>query len=222
VSGAGDPHSERRDDLAAYAIGALGPAEREELKRHLADCERCRAYLRWLQPAVDVLPASVEQLAPPPALGERVMGAVREDLARQQAGEPAARRRAWRGLVLRPATALAAAGVLIAGGILGYALHDSGGGGPEPSLSATLAPAAGEARVAAENLPQPAAGDVYKLWVQHGQVMQPSKTFVPDPDGSFQTVLHGPLAGADAVAVTEEAKPSVRQPTLPPVISAAL
>ena len=43
--------------------------------------------LRWLSPAVDVLPAAVEQRTPPPSLRENLMATVRAEAA------PSARRR---------------------------------------------------------------------------------------------------------------------------------
>ena len=58
--------SERHDDLAAYALGALTDREAVEIENHLAGCEACSERLRWLQPAVDLVPASVHQLEPPP------------------------------------------------------------------------------------------------------------------------------------------------------------
>ena len=36
-----------------------------EVEAHLAECEHCRAELRWLEPSVEVLADSVTQLAPP-------------------------------------------------------------------------------------------------------------------------------------------------------------
>ena len=46
-----------RDDLAAYALGALDEREAGAIEDHLDGCERCRERLRWLAPAVDLLPA---------------------------------------------------------------------------------------------------------------------------------------------------------------------
>ena len=42
-------------------LGALEPGEAAELERHAEDCERCRAEMRWLTPAVEALPESVER-----------------------------------------------------------------------------------------------------------------------------------------------------------------
>ena len=49
-------HTRWKDDVAAYVLGALEPGEAAELERHLAGCADCRAELRWLRPAVDLLP----------------------------------------------------------------------------------------------------------------------------------------------------------------------
>ena len=51
-------HEPYRDELAAYALGALEPSEVETLERHLSDCGECRDYLFWLDPAVGLLPRS--------------------------------------------------------------------------------------------------------------------------------------------------------------------
>ena len=70
-----DPHAEPNhleDDLAAYALGALNDDEAVGLEAHIADCAACQGRLRWLRPAVDVLPAAVAQRTPPPRLRENV------------------------------------------------------------------------------------------------------------------------------------------------------
>ena len=52
--------------LAAYALGALPEEERARL-RGISPLPQCRAELEWLRSAVDVLPASVPQVEPPPS-----------------------------------------------------------------------------------------------------------------------------------------------------------
>jgi anti-sigma factor RsiW len=74
-------HDELRDDLAAYALGALEEPEAERLRAHLEGCEECRRRLRWLEPAVDILPRTVEQLEPPARLREALLETVRTDAA---------------------------------------------------------------------------------------------------------------------------------------------
>jgi anti-sigma-K factor RskA len=233
-------HDERRDDIAAYAVGALAPGERDELECHLDECEGCRAYLRWLAPAVDVLPASVEQLTPPERLGARLMEAVRHDVRRaQQAARDrpeGGRWRSWRGLVLRPATGFAAAGAVIAGAFAGYVLHDPGGAA-EPSTVAARPTAAAkpgtvdavlerdssQARLMVERIPALPRDQVYEVWVQRSNEMVPSGTFVPDGGGQASAVVGADkLAGGDAVLVTAERRPEAARPHSPPLLRAPL
>ncbi|MDT0166219.1 zf-HC2 domain-containing protein, partial [Actinotalea sp. AC32] len=49
------------DDVAAYALGALGGRERAELEEHLASCAECRAAAddaAWTVRALDRVPPS--------------------------------------------------------------------------------------------------------------------------------------------------------------------
>ena len=84
-----ESHERRREDVAAYAIGALEPDEAAEFERHLAGCEQCRRDLRWLAPAVSSLGESVERREPPASLRSALMETVREEAARPQPGGPA-------------------------------------------------------------------------------------------------------------------------------------
>ena len=123
-------HERYRDDLAAYALGALDEREALELQGHLRDCEPCRAQLRWLQTAVDLLPRAVEQLEPPERLRRRLAATVRAEARKgSRAGIEAAeprRLRDWGAMLLRPATAVAAGALIVAGAAAGYLLHEPG------------------------------------------------------------------------------------------------
>jgi anti-sigma-K factor RskA len=239
VSREGHVHDELRDDIAAYAVGALSPSEREDVEGHLDGCDECRAYLRWLQPAVDVLPASVEQLTPPERLGARLMETVRNEVrqaqqaARERSHSP--RWRSWRGLVLRPATGFAAAGAVIAGVFAGYLLHDPGDTDPttvaaQPtaaakpgSVSAILAREDDRAMLMVDRIPSLPRDRVYEVWVERQNEMVPSGTFVPDRQGHASAVVSGgALAGGDAVLVTDEARPGAMHPHSEPLLRAPL
>ncbi|MDW5596456.1 anti-sigma factor [Conexibacter stalactiti] len=76
-----DEHSRWDEDLASYAVGALDTDETVAFAAHLATCDRCRGELHRLAPAVELLPASVEQLSPPPALRGRIMDAIAQERA---------------------------------------------------------------------------------------------------------------------------------------------
>jgi anti-sigma factor RsiW len=126
-------HDELRDDIAAYALGALDEPEAERLRAHLEGCEECRRELRWLEPAVELLPRTVEQLEPPERIRESLLETVRAE-APPEAREPprAARESWWHRLgpaVWRPATAVAAALMIVIGAVAGYHIGEPNRGG---------------------------------------------------------------------------------------------
>ena len=229
----------RRDDLAVYALGALAGDERTELEAHLDGCERCRARLKWLVPAVDVIPATVEQRSPPPRLRENLMATVRAEAAPRAPAAPRKppRESRWaglRGLMLRPATGMAALILLVIGVGAGWALRGSDTVEPEPTLvkaealsdsvpaSATLEVAGDSAILHVQELPAIDDDEVYEVWVQRAGVMEPRGTFVLNMDGTADAAVAGPLEGGEAVLVTREPRPGSRQPTTDPLLSAPL
>jgi anti-sigma-K factor RskA len=233
-----------RDDLAAYALGALAGDELTALEAHLGGCEHCQARLRWLTPAVDVLPAAVEQRSPPPSLRENLMSTVRAEAAQSTvAGPEPARteepaRESWwaglRGLMLRPATGMAAVILLVAGIGVGYALRGSDPVETGPTLvkaeplddsvpvSATLEREGDSATLHVHELPPIDDDEVYEVWVQRAGVMEPRNTFVLSMNGTAEAAVPGPLEGGEAVLVTREPRGGSPQPTTDPLLSAPL
>lgn len=238
----GSVHEELRDDLAAYALGALDRDEAAAVADHLAGCEACRNYVRWLQPAVELLPASVVPVEPPSGLGERLMATVRAEAAEAHEAEPAGtppattrrRWRSWRGLMLRPATVLAAIAVLATGLALGYALGGAGddrtevtaeptGELPAGAIAATLEHGAGgDAILHVERMPALDRDRVYEAWASSDEGVVALASFRPRADGSTEVVLPGSLEGASEVLVTEEPRDVGNGPTTPPVLRATL
>ena len=232
----GPDHDELRDDLAAYALGALNEDEAERLRHHLETCEGCQRQLRWLAEAVELLPRTVEQLEPPPELRESLMETVRAE-SRQAAREPPRRARArWLsgfGLALwRPATAVAVAATLIVGVVAGYLIHGTDGGNGTSTLEAQ---AMGGARASGvlertgstgilrvQRMPTLARDQVYEVWVQRGGSFEPSSLFVPRRDHTADAAVPNDLSGADAVLVTKEPRGGSRQPTSAPLLSVKL
>src|ERR671934_1579542 len=122
---ASNGHARYEDELAAYMLGALEAGEVADFESHLAECGRCQARERWLRTSLDVLPSSVEQLEPPPALRERLMETVRSEAPGPEPRVRRAPRRrglgAWLGsLSMRPAAAIAGVVLVLAAGIAGY------------------------------------------------------------------------------------------------------
>ncbi len=228
-------HHAYRDELAAYALGALEPGESVELERHVADCPECREYLFWLDPAVGLLPASVEQRPAPKRLKRALMAEVNADLKAAHRAKRE-RERADRGLwgtIWRPVTAAAAAAVLIAGVVGGYVLR--GDEAPERTLiEATPLEDGVGARMAVslervgdrgtlhvEELPGLPMNRVYQAWIQRDGVMEPSTTFVVDRNGGTEVAVEGALDGASGVYITREPEGGSEEPT-PPVLMKAL
>ncbi len=232
-----DDHAGWSEDLAAYALGALEPEPAAALEGHLEGCERCRAELRWLTPAVQVLPESVQRVEPAPGLRVRLMAEV-EGEARSRdrtAGGLRQRAAAWlRGsgsgpIGLRPATSIAALllVVAVAGFALGGALGGSDSGGDESTIVAGKAPGV-TARMVSEgdggtlrldNVHQIPDGKVLEAWVQReGAVEAVPALFVPDHEGRASTQLPS-MDGVEVVMVTAEPKGGSEEPTGEPLIT---
>jgi anti-sigma-K factor RskA len=228
-------HEPYRDELAAYALGALEPSEVEALERHLSDCSECRDYLFWLDPAVGLLPGSVEQRQPPKRLKRALMAEVNADLKAARRAERE-RDRADRGLwgsIWRPVTAVAAAAVLIAGVIGGYVLR--GDDAPERTLIAaepldgdgaqmvvTLEREDDRGILHVEKLPELPEDEVYQAWLARDGALEPSTTFVVDRQGSTEVAVMGSLEGAEGLLITREPRGGSEEPTSPPLMEAPL
>jgi Anti-sigma-K factor rskA, C-terminal/Putative zinc-finger len=180
------------DEIAAYALDALSGDDLDEFTAHLSDCPICAERLRWLAPAVDVLPAAVAPQRPPPALKSRLMDVVNREAEMIEASEDPNRsiadgsRRAhggdrgsrFLGLSLRPALAGLGVALLLVAGIVGYAINDSGTDGTtattyeatadEPGSPATgmLAVEGDAGSLHVANLPATHRGEVYQAWIQ--------------------------------------------------------
>lgn len=68
----------------AYVLGAVTPEEHRAAQEHLATCASCSRLAQELRSVVNLLPLSVPQVAPSPALKERVLEAVRQEQQEQQ------------------------------------------------------------------------------------------------------------------------------------------
>jgi anti-sigma-K factor RskA len=238
-----DPNGHERyeDELAAYMLGALEQEEASAFEAHLAGCGRCQARERWLRTSLEVLPSSVEQLEPPPALRARLMETVRSESGvsaeapRRAKASRTRGLRAWLGsLSLRPATALAGVVVLLAAGVIGYAI---GGGGSStntktiavigtptaPTASGTLVRNGDRAVLQVSNLPQ-RRGRVYEVWlVRKGQPKPiPSTLFQVGRNGGGSAGLPYGLDTAEQVLVSSEPAGGSTQPTTTPVLSATI
>jgi anti-sigma-K factor RskA len=110
-------HDELKHDAAAYALGALEPAERAAFEAHLATCAECTAEVEQLRLSAGALAHAVPQVSPPPSLRAKILG--------QVAASPGAPRPAA-GVVVRekrgvPAWLQIAAMLVLGAGVFLYA-----------------------------------------------------------------------------------------------------
>jgi len=217
-------HEQLRDDISAWIIGALEPAEAAALEEHMRTCDSCARQARWLQPATGALLESVDPIEPPPALRERVMSEVRADAARRQPAESRSRRSFW-DFLARPATAMAAVAILVAG--VGFLVFGDGGDdgtksftGEAPLISATLEREGDTGTLELTGLRELGGDRVYQAWVQHDDMVEDSSLFVPRSDGTATAAIpRDDLHGGDAVLVTIEPHGGSTQPTTDPLVS---
>ena len=109
-------HDNMLEDIAVYALGSMPAPESERMRRHIAECEECRAEYLALKPAADLVGITGTTPAQPSRmLKARIMKQVRSEAAPGN-GVPApsvAVMRAVRPIVW-PAYAVAAACIVIA------------------------------------------------------------------------------------------------------------
>jgi anti-sigma factor RsiW len=224
-------HDRHQEDVGAYLLGALEPAEQASFEGHLAGCPECRAEVEQLRVAADALPRSVEPFAPPPSLKRSLMEAVREDA--RPAREPFLAR-LFAGI--RPQFALAgAAAALIVAIVVGTQL--SGGNDGQRVVTAVIdrsrVPAAtatvtvpkdrsGPAQLRVTGMPAPKAGQVYEIWLKRGDQVQPGPLFNTDRSGNGAGAIPDDLQGVSAVLVTREHVGGAKTPSEAPIISARI
>jgi anti-sigma-K factor RskA len=225
-----------RDDLVAFALGALEQDEERKVEAHAPSCARCSRELEALVPAVAVLGESVEQLEPPPELRERVLAEVRADIARSAAEREPTRearpRRGWRGLLARPAIAVGLA-IAIAG-VGGYLIAGNGGDGgggrhaetvpvvAQQGIGGTLAVGQNTSMLSLHGLAPVKGREVYQVWVARGQILKPSSNFIPNGSGRAMTAVDGHLTAGTKVMVTREPHAGRTTPSPPILLSATV
>ena len=213
------------NEAAAYALGALEPAEAEAFTRHMDSCAVCRDEVAAFTLVVDALPLAAPQHEAPRALRRRVMREVRTQPPPHAAAMRP--RRAWP--VGAPRPALAAFAVALAALALAGGIELGKGGGTRTQLikasvgGAELQVSGGHGQLIVEKLPAPAHGRIYELWLQHGtSAPAPSTLFSVSSHGTADIGVPGDLHGVSHLLVTDEPAGGSRTPTGKPLIVAAL
>ncbi len=222
------------DDLAAYALGILDPAEEQAVTAHLDGCAACRAEYSTLAETVWTVAESHSRQGP-----SRLRAAIVERARRDPSNAAADRRSRWSGL-FRPVpflVPLALAAVLVLT-LVGYgtarrdvdryadALTSVAGARVVPlamadtnaSLRGSLVqPVNGAKAYLILDLPAAPAGKVWEAWVIHGSI--PVRAGVTGERGVTVLILNAPIGAGDTVALTPEPAGGVDAPTGPVVLS---
>jgi anti-sigma-K factor RskA len=225
------PSRECGDDVAAYALGALDPAEAESFRDHLQSCTICRDELAAFESVVNVLPLSAPSHRASADLRRQVMRAVADEPRRAVAAGPAAARRPARRWMPRPALGFAAALAIAVAAFVGVDLAGSGGTAARVidaqvtgQGSAQLKLAGGHAELIVHDFSAPPAGQIYEVWLRRGD-RPPSPTtalFSVTAAGAADVDVPGSLHGVSLVMVTPEPAGGSPVPTHAPVIRAEL
>ncbi len=220
-------------DVAAFALGALEPAEAEAFKRHLESCIVCRDELASFAQVVDALAMSAPQHRAPKTLRWTVLTNINDTPPR-----PARPRHRLRPAAViaarRPVLALAVVLVAIATAIAAVSVGLGGHGSQLTHLydaqvsgstgSAQLQVTGGQAELLVRHLQPPPAGEIYEVWLVRGK-RTPHPTgalFSVTANGDANVGVPGDLRGADRVMVTPEPDGGSQAPTHPAVITAQL
>jgi anti-sigma-K factor RskA len=220
---------DRSGDAAAYALGALEPNEAEEFRAHIETCAACREDVAAFEGVTRGLPTASVQYAVPKDLRKRVLKDVR---ATPQDGSPTPVRRPIL-IPRRRFAALGAAAALAAAVVVGVVIGSAGSSGGTRVIQARVvgAPGSAQLRIAGgrgelivRDLPAPAPGRIYEVWLERGQGRPaPTNTlFSVNSTGAGDVGVAGSLTGVSQVLVTSEPAGGSRAPTRPALIVARL
>jgi anti-sigma-K factor RskA len=212
------------DDLAAFLLGALTPAEQERFERHLESCGACRAELQELRRPAELLTRAAPAHTLPEGLEARTFAAIERDaIAPQPLLAPASRRR-------RIAAVAAVAAAVALAFVAGTRLDRQAG---RVELRATLAAPGGRPSATAEvqktgigrvirfdsdELPILPKGEYYELWfVGPGDTLaSPNRisagTFHPDDDGRSHVRFAAAVDPAEYPVLSVTAEPGDGNP----------
>jgi anti-sigma-K factor RskA len=226
------------DDVAAYALGALEPAEADAFRHHLESCAVCRDELAAFTQVNDVLPMSVTAHEAPPRLRRSVMRAIADEQHPGGAAAMRPRRRVsgWSWALVRmrprPMAALGAAVVLAAAVIAGVTLSRSRSPAGTRVIAASvvgrgtaqLRVTDAQAQLVVHHFAAPPAGEIYEVWLVRsgGKPMPTSALFSVTSSGDGDVDVPGNLRGVAKMMVTIEPAGGSSVPTNPPILTANL
>jgi anti-sigma factor RsiW len=224
-----------RDDLAAFAIGALDAEEARVVRAHIETCDVCRAEVQALEEAAFVVAASAERDAPA-GLRAKIVDRARREGAARRPSPPSSFREVFRRPV--PFAIPLALALLLAISLGAYASARLDGDRYASALSgiagarvvaltptgevagvrgSLVIPADGRAPYLILDLPAPPSGKTWEAWVIKGET--PLAAGITSDRGVTTLVLTAPVASGDTVAVTLEPSGGVDRVTGAPVLA---
>jgi anti-sigma factor RsiW len=223
-----------RDDLAAFALGALDVAEARAVRAHLDACESCRAEVRSLEEAAFAVATTAERDAPAGLRGAIVERARRDRKpARAVASSffDVLRRPVPLAIPIALAVLLALSLALFGGarrdsdryasalsGIAGARVVALAPTGEVAGVRGSLViPTDGSAPYLILDLPAAPSGKTWEAWVLRGET--PLAAGITNDRGVTTLVLTAPLASGDGIAVTLEPSGGVDRVTGAPVLA---
>ena len=220
------------EDVAAYALGALEPAEAEAFTTHLRSCTVCRDELEAFQQVIDLLPMTAPAFKASPKLRRRIRRALADEphptIADDSRGASRQRTRLPRWLP-RPVLGVAAGLAVIA---VALVIVLSGGGAGTRVVqarvtghgSASLKISSSRTELVVQHFAPPPSGKIYEIWLVHGKrAPQPTNAlFDVNAAGNSEVDVPGSLQGVSQVLVTPEPPGGSKVPTHAPVIAAQL
>lgn len=224
---------EFRDDAAAYALGALEPAEAEAFRAHMAECAICRDEVASFQQVTNAMAMAPHQLAASKKLRRRVLDTVHAEASQTaDASKPSFADRA-RGWIPRPAIALATAAAVAAALVIGLVIGSSGTTSTRViNASVSGRPGTAELRVTGHTgdlilrgVPKPSSGHIYQMWELKSGAKAPTNTralFSVGHAGEVDVGVPGDLKGVRQVLVTQEPAGGSPAPTQAPFIVATV
>jgi anti-sigma factor RsiW len=227
------------EDLTAYALDSLEPAERADVERHAVACPTCARRVEEYRAVVGALPFGLEPVTPPPAAWD----AIQEGARRQ----PPRRKRATLARSIQRLTVpvLAAAGLaLLTWNVLlqrelarythgpqvdalarrpGRLVILTGAGAPGASARLLVAADGGHGHLAIAGLKPLPRERTYQVWfVRPGAPALSGGTFAVDAEGGAWASVEPPPSLDDirTIMVTEEPAPGSPTPTGQPLVLA--
>lgn len=202
-----NPH----DDLEAFVLGALEPAETQAFEAHLAECSACRdgvASYGGVLRALRALPAA----APPPAprVGRPPLGWIAAVAAAAIVGIAVGQRT----MGVRADADVVAIAEMMAAHTRAVALAG-------PSARGTAIVAGGGTRTAfvVSGLPAPPPGRGYQVWVRGANVRSPGMLHRTSDGLEILVVPGDMLAGAQRIGITIEPAGGSPARTGPPQVT---